>query len=921
MKKIISNLILVALLLITQISFAVPAYKGLITLEQPNGEQISVYLFGDERLSWIESEDNYTLLYNEQGYLEYAILDSDRNLVPSGVVAKDINKRSISDQNYLSSINKKLRYSAYQKKVMLDLTKDMDNSKASAQDGVTVGIRKLLVILVEYSDLSFTFSREQFENLFNQLNYTYNGATGSVRDYFNDNSYGKLDLQCTVLGPYTLANTQAFYGAPSGQINDVNAKQMIIDACNAADNDIDFSTFDNDGNLTIDGVHVVYAGLGQHNGGGANAIWAHKGTLSPALVLDGVRIINYSCACEKSSSNQMSGVGVHIHEFGHVLGLPDYYDTDYEENGVSHTFGKLDVMDDGSYNNNEKTPPLYNSYSKILLGWATPYIIDSNMLMDITAIPTTDSALVFQINTPTENEYFLFENMKFTKWNAYTHSSIINANNWGNQNFNGIVGIHVDRTNNATGWNSNCVNCNPSHNAVLLMSADGNYLGSSNGSQWSYSSMTNMLYPGTSSITQLNDNNDNNQSNLLSWNSSPSNVSLSEITWQDNSNVTFKTNGGASLGVGVSLEEPTQITKTSASFSASVTPSQEGEGTILEKGFVYNKDGYPRRGADSIIVSSVETNDFTFSPNNLEEGTTYYVRAYGVNSNGVSYSQQFSFLTLSDPITENYILDSNFAACQTGEMPTIIGSTPQGGSGEYKYRWLESTDNINWTITQNAGVKKDYTPSTLSDATYFKRVALSADKADTSAAKLVPIVPITVAGEVTLENQSIEKGHSTGEISLINNVGDVVSWQRKFETEQWVNLDKGNVTSFSEILNEAGSYQYRVRVRNGACPQKNTAAVSLSVTNIGLQDMNNDKINLNVYPNPTTGKIFIDLNLDNGKTFQVQLMDILGKNILYKTFAQGKTQLDLSFLENGNYILLIKDEGKVVGKQRIVIVK
>ena len=134
MKKIISRLLFVAILLMAQISMAIPAYPGLVQLSQPNGDEINAYLFGDERISWIESEDNYTLMVNKSGYLEYAILDQKGDMIPSGIIAKNQTERSVIDNNFLSSINKKLRYSNAQIDLKLEITKMLDNSKAAAVD-------------------------------------------------------------------------------------------------------------------------------------------------------------------------------------------------------------------------------------------------------------------------------------------------------------------------------------------------------------------------------------------------------------------------------------------------------------------------------------------------------------------------------------------------------------------------------------------------------------------------------------------------------------------------------------------------------------------------------------------------------------------------------------------------------------------
>lgn len=932
MKRTITLLLFIAIGLMSQISMAVPAYKGLVQLSQPDGTEISAYLFGDERLSWVESEDNYTLMYNQQGYLEYAIKNQDGDMIPSGVIAKNQSERSISDINFLSTIEKRLRYSEPQVKIMLQMTEMLDNSKAQGIEGLTIGIRKLLVILVQYSDsipgeTRFTYTRQDFEDLFNQIGYSANGATGSVRDYFAASSFGKLDLQCTIVGPVTLLNDRAFYGARTANDNDANAAQMIIDACYAADSVVDFTTFDNDGNLTVDGVHIVYAGKGEHNGGGNNAIWAHRSKLSLPLVLDGVRIVDYSCASEKNTSNDISGIGVHSHEFGHVLGVLDYYDTNKDIDGVSKTLGDLDIMDAGTYNNNEKTPPLYNAFTRVYLGWASPYIIDSTMLMDITSIPNQDTALIFKINTPNEGEYFILENINFSGWNSFLHTSINSfRNNTGTNS--AIRAFHIDESASSTGWGlsiqgGNCVNCVAIKNNVLLMSADGNYNGNQTGQigkmSWYYTNMANMLYPGSQNITSLTDT---TTTNLKSWGNQNSNVAITNITRLANDNITFKVNGGAALGVQVQTFAPTQITFTSAKLSGSTQTSLQGDTTVIERGFVYSTDPYPLVSNNKLIVAGT-IGSFDTTLTGLVEGKTYYYRAYGINANGVAYGEHFSFLTNSDPISNNSIVDSNFAACETGEMPTILGSVPQGGSGEYTYRWLESTDNINWTITQNAGIRMDYTPSTMAVPMYFKRVVLSADKVDTSASKYVPIVPVTVVGTISKENDTISENSSTGPITLSGQVGDVVVWQRKFGTQQWERVENSAFqTSISEILTQEGDYQYRVRVRSGACPSKNSTPVTIVVSNdIGLYGIELDQINFNIYPNPSKGEFTLDLGKGSGKEVDMQIVDLLGKTVYIKNNLKERVEINVSNIEDGTYILILKEGDKIVGRKQLVITK
>ena len=109
MRKIV--LILIFTLFAFESLVAVPAKQTPITITQPDGRVLTYILRGDEVVSWCESSDGYTLLANGEGVLCYAMLDKDKNLVSSGVVACNREERNVQDLLFLKSIDKKLFYS------------------------------------------------------------------------------------------------------------------------------------------------------------------------------------------------------------------------------------------------------------------------------------------------------------------------------------------------------------------------------------------------------------------------------------------------------------------------------------------------------------------------------------------------------------------------------------------------------------------------------------------------------------------------------------------------------------------------------------------------------------------------------------------------------------------------------------------
>lgn len=126
MRKIV--LILIFTLFAFESLVAVPAKQTPITITQPDGRVLTYILKGDEVVSWCESFDGYTLLANSEGVLCYAMLDKDKNLVSSGVVACNREERNVKDLLFLKSIDKKLFYSDKQMEKFAKIRQSMFGS-------------------------------------------------------------------------------------------------------------------------------------------------------------------------------------------------------------------------------------------------------------------------------------------------------------------------------------------------------------------------------------------------------------------------------------------------------------------------------------------------------------------------------------------------------------------------------------------------------------------------------------------------------------------------------------------------------------------------------------------------------------------------------------------------------------------------
>ncbi|MFZ4412596.1 MAG: M6 family metalloprotease domain-containing protein [Bacteroidales bacterium] len=618
------------LFLLTNTALAVIAYPYPIEFKQPDGSKITILLKGDEKVRWAETSDGYAILYNQFGTYEYAVLDSKNNLIPSGIQARNLANRSTADNVYLGNIPKYLHYSTEQVQLMKSAWSVYQSE--SQNTFPTSGNRSLVCILIGFTDLAFAKTQTDFNNLFNQINYTASGATGSVKDFYLENSYNQLNLTVTVAGPFTAANNQAYYGANTGsQGTDIRPRELVAEAVNLANPTVNFANFDNDNDGTVDGVYVIYAGFGEEAGGGTNCIWAHAWNLATTLTLDGKTISKYSCSPELSgnSGTSITNIGVICHEFGHVLGAPDYYDIDYATGGQYDGTGNWDIMAGGSWNNGGKTPAHHNAYTKTMVyAWASPTLLSSASQITLSNAAENSNSY-YRYNTTTTDEYFLIENRQQLKFDASIPG-------------HGMIIYHVDGSYISTASGINAA----SHQGMypVCANATGNpptTYGTINGG--------GCPFPGTGAKTSFTDLTTPNSKSWATVNTAKPITLITE-------NITNKTVSFSFMG-GVACTPPsTQATSFIASgnsTNALTTSWVRGNGNavivIAKAGSAVNADpvagiSYTANavfgngtqiGTGNYVVydgSGTTVNLSALSPN-----TTYYYAVYEYNTTGLCY--------------------------------------------------------------------------------------------------------------------------------------------------------------------------------------------------------------------------------------------------------------------------------------------
>lgn len=411
MKKILSIAIFLCVAL--RLS-AVPAYPGRISYTQPDGSVISIRLHGDEFDHWVTAEDGTPLELDEAGFYRPAAADS-----PARKAARKAGETR--------------RQQAYNRQQLV------------RAQGPVSGQKHYLVILIEFANQAFQVNNPQqaFSRLLNEKGYSDNGAAGSARDYYYENSNGTFEPIFDVVGPVEVSQDYEYYGAGSNG-DDAHADEALFEACQLLDPTVDFSQYDSDGDGFVDLVFYYFAGTNEAEGGGESRIWPHKSTLYAyyyRATFDNVRVFDYACTSEINAWGTLCGIGTACHEFGHAMGLPDMYDTDYETNEKAGGLYSYSIMCSGSYNDLGRKPPYFNMQERIYLGWNTESDIREITTAGTFIIPALNGASqsVWKIPTSVEGEYFMLECRAQTGWDSDIPGE-------------GLLVYHIDKSDNRVGY-------------------------------------------------------------------------------------------------------------------------------------------------------------------------------------------------------------------------------------------------------------------------------------------------------------------------------------------------------------------------------------------------------------------------------------------------------------------------------------
>ena len=477
--------ILIAFLLIQALSLSVnydsmarPARTGKIAFMQPDGSSFVGSITGDEFFRLKMTESGESIIQDEDGWWCYAAYDASGNKYSSGVKvgASDIAAKTASRQIPYAQLIQRAATRRAEFNAELALKREkMRNSLNLTKAGAGPVEKHGIIILAQYSDVKFTYSKQNFVDMIGQSGYSYNGATGSAKDYFEAQFGNMYNFNFDVSDIVTLTNNRKYYGQNVGSDDsDARPQQMVSEACTLAEKSgVDFSRYDDDGDGYVDTVFVIFAGDDEADSGNEDCIWAHAWALSKAITLSGKKIFSYACASElgreivfdkwgnaTAGEAYLAGIGTFCHEYSHTFGLADLYDTDYTSNGNSEAlWSSTGLMDGGNMNNKGNTPPNWNAIDRVQLGVGNCTTLESGKY---NLKPISENGDYCKLETGNSGEYYLIE---------CRDSNNVFDNYIGGS---GLLVYHIDRTSSAISkyWNSNTPNAYSTHQCADLIEAD-----------------------------------------------------------------------------------------------------------------------------------------------------------------------------------------------------------------------------------------------------------------------------------------------------------------------------------------------------------------------------------------------------------------------------------------------------------------
>ncbi len=276
----------------------------------------------------------------------------------------------------------------------------------------STGDSKILVLPIDLSSLAPTTPYKATSTVKANIEKAFFGKSGdsslyyeSVASFYNKSSFGQLNISGDVASWYNVKNSG--YTSLSSIRSEADVIKIMNDAINYLN--IDTSLYDGNNDGIIDGVWLIYNYYDYSTASSmginiSDNFWAYtywdQDEKTPSLskpVSNVFAWASYDFILDGGSSK--IDAHTYIHETGHMLGLNDYYDY----NNAGAPTGLVDMMDANVID--------HNMYSKMILGWAKPYIVTGDVDIQLSTTNNQNNFVIVPYNnlpirTTTNKKYF-----------------------------------------------------------------------------------------------------------------------------------------------------------------------------------------------------------------------------------------------------------------------------------------------------------------------------------------------------------------------------------------------------------------------------------------------------------------------------------------------------------------------------------
>ena len=313
----------------------------------------------------------------------------------------------------------------------------------------SIGNQKVLVIPIkiqEYADVATEETREMINEVMfgnpddNKLYWE------SLSSYYYKSSYGKLSISGEVTN-YMYDNYNLSTFASNSFDEDDEPLQDLFDDFDSflASEGINPKDYDSDNDGYVDMVFFIYCCEHSKKGNDVNDnYWAYCTSADKDANLNTPTLNNFIWAsydfmfeAPNYKWNKKLDAHTYIHEFGHAMGLDDYYNS-FDDNADDNDAAGSNIMMSANICD-------HDAYSKFSLGWINPYVVTGNTSITISPTTTSGDAIILPIGDFEDNAFAQYLIFEYYKPNGLNEKDVLTEyNGYRGNSGSGIRAFYID---------------------------------------------------------------------------------------------------------------------------------------------------------------------------------------------------------------------------------------------------------------------------------------------------------------------------------------------------------------------------------------------------------------------------------------------------------------------------------------------